>query len=109
MNPSSIEPAPKDIHCNYMIGCSSRWMNTMKAKIVRIGNSQGVRIPKALLEQAGLSADVSFQVTEEGLLISPAPHVRRGWAEAASALQERSSSSPDPFLSTDFDEQEWEW
>lgn len=43
----------------------------MKAKIVRIGNSQGVRIPRTLLDSAGLHGDVDMSVVEDGILISP--------------------------------------
>ena len=34
----------------------------MKTRIVRIGNSQGIRIPKALLEQAGLQGEVESRL-----------------------------------------------
>jgi antitoxin MazE len=44
----------------------------MKGKIVRIGNSQGVRIPKPLLEEAGISGPIEMTVVDEGILLSPA-------------------------------------
>lgn len=44
----------------------------MKGKIVRIGNSQGVRIPKPLLEEAGISGPIEVTVVDEGILLSPA-------------------------------------
>ena len=43
----------------------------MKANIVQIGNSKGVRIPKILLEQLRFEKSVEFQVTPEGLLPRP--------------------------------------
>ena len=42
----------------------------MHARIIKIGNSQGVRIPKALLEETGLSGDVDMTVREGALVIS---------------------------------------
>lgn len=36
----------------------------MKAKLVKIGNSRGVRIPKALLEEAGLVEDIELTVVD---------------------------------------------
>lgn len=53
------------------------------AHLVRIGNSQGVRIPKSLIEQAHLEGrELKFQVVEGGLLITPEKTIRQGWKEA---------------------------
>ena len=92
-----------------MIGHSELLVSIVKSRIVRIGNSQGLRIPRTLLEQAGLSAEVSLHVTEEGLLITPVPQARVGWADAATALQRDEAATEDPFITTDFDEGDWEW
>ena len=56
----------------------------MEAKVVRIGNSQGVRIPKAALQQARLSAGqrVRLHVVEDSIVIRPERKVRYGWKEA---------------------------
>jgi len=50
----------------------------MKARIVRIGNSQGIRIPKPLIEQTGLDGDVEVAVRGNTLVISPATQPRAG-------------------------------
>ncbi len=82
----------------------------MKTKIVRIGNSQGVRIPKPLLEEAGLGDVVELRITESGLVLEPLTRARSGWAEAARLMTESSEAQElDPFLPTDFDESDWEW
>ena len=56
----------------------------MEAKIVRIGNSQGVRLPKAALQQARLSAGqrVRLEVVEETIVIHPERNVRQRWKAA---------------------------
>lgn len=56
----------------------------MEAKVVRIGNSQGVRIPKAALQQTRLSAGqrVRLEVVEDTIVIRPDRKVRHGWKEA---------------------------
>jgi len=56
----------------------------MEAKVIRIGNSQGVRIPKAALQQARLSAGqrVRLEVVEDTIVIRPERKVRQGWKEA---------------------------
>ena len=61
----------------------------VQARIVRWGNSQGVRIPRPLLEQigAGAGADVTIEARDGEIIIRPAPpHPRAGWAESFAAL-----------------------
>lgn len=82
----------------------------MKARLVRIGNSRGIRLPKPLIEQAGLSEEVEIQVRNGAVLIAPARRPRTGWAEAAEKLRERGEDRLlDPVTATRFDEEEWEW
>jgi len=51
--------------------------------LVKIGNSQGIRIPKPLVEQADLEGkELKLQLVKGGLLISPQNSVRSGWKEA---------------------------
>jgi antitoxin component of MazEF toxin-antitoxin module len=48
------------------------------------GNSKGMIIPAALLEQAGLESEADVSVEEGALIVrAPAKSVRSGWAEAA--------------------------
>ena len=66
----------------------------MKAKLVRIGNSRGVRLPKPVIEQAQLTDEVEVSVRDGAVLIRSAAHARAGWAEAklspnARAIRER--------------------
>ncbi len=86
----------------------------MRTRIVRIGNSRGIRIPKALLEEVGLGSEdhpeVELTLVDGSLVIRPLNRVRRGWAEAAAALAEAEGPDrEDPFIPTDFDESEWVW
>lgn len=51
--------------------------------LVKIGNSQGIRIPKPFIEQAHLSgSELKLEVTEHGLLIAPIVAPRQGWKES---------------------------
>jgi antitoxin MazE len=82
----------------------------MKTKIIRIGNSRGVRIPKPLLEQAGLVDQVVLRVIDDSIVIEPAEKPRANWAEAASVLHARGEDGLlDEPVETDFDETEWVW
>ncbi len=56
------------------------------AHLVKIGNSQGIRIPKPLIEQAHLEGkELELQVVKQGLLVTPKKGVREGWKEAIAA------------------------
>lgn len=82
----------------------------MKTKIVRIGNSRGVRIPKPLLEQAGLENEVRLRLVENGIVIEAVGPAREGWADAARELHERAGGGLlEEGIPTDFDQAEWEW
>ena len=90
--------------------CMRGYNVAMDAMIVKIGNSQGVHIPKPLIEEAGLGDQVSLRVVEEGLLIEPTTKPRTGWAEAAQQGQgTQEGSSDDVWGVTHFDSLEWEW
>ncbi|MFN2432727.1 MAG: AbrB/MazE/SpoVT family DNA-binding domain-containing protein [Gemmatimonadota bacterium] len=82
----------------------------MKARIVRIGNSRGIRIPKPLLEQAGLEDEVEICAGEACIVIESAVKPRAGWAEAAKRMRQRGEEGllDEPTL-TRFDRDEWEW
>ena len=83
----------------------------MRAKIVKIGNSKGIRIPKPLLEEAGLVGEVEIAVEDDALVIRPITHPRQGWAEAARAALERGEDLSIDFETgpTKWDLEEWEW
>jgi len=82
----------------------------MITRLVRIGNSRGVRLPKPLIAQAGLSDEVRLRVRDGGILIEPATAPRSGWAEAAQEMHERNEDALlDAPTATHFDETEWEW
>jgi len=82
----------------------------MKAKLVRIGNSRGLRLPKPLIEQAGLSEHVELEIRDDTIVISRAGLARQGWAEAAQSLASRGEDELlDEPVSTHFDREEWEW
>ena len=82
----------------------------MKAHIVRIGNSRGVRLPKVLLEEAQLADEVELQAEPGRIVIRKAARPRAGWAGAARRMRERDEDRLlDPTTPTRFDEKEWKW
>jgi antitoxin MazE len=82
----------------------------MKVRIIRIGNSQGIRIPKPLLEQSGLGEDVELEVRPNQIIIRNADQPRRGWAEAFQRMAEEGDDALlDAEQSSQWDQEEWEW
>jgi len=61
----------------------------MKTRIVSIGNSRGIRIPKPLLEKTGLTGAVEIRAERNGLVIRPVAKPRDGWAAAFQKMAER--------------------
>ena len=57
----------------------------MKGKLAQIGNSRGVRLPKPLLEEAGLTGEVEIRAREGAIVIERVGRPRAGWAEAGSS------------------------
>ncbi len=88
-------------------------MEVIMATLIKIGNSQGVRIPKAIIEQAKLSdKKLEFKVIEDGLLIQPVKKPRQGWKEQfdkASKLTESAFSDQEWLDAPLADTEEWEW
>ena len=82
----------------------------MKTRIVRIGNSWGIRIPKLLLEQSGLRDEVEISVRDGSLVVRSAAKPRAGWAAAFADMAQRGDDAllDDP-VPTRWDEDEWEW
>jgi antitoxin MazE len=84
----------------------------MKTRIVRIGNSQGIRIPKPLLEQTGLRGEVEISALDNALVIRPVSRPRAGWSEAFREMGQRGDDAllddVPPTLSA-WDEDEWKW
>lgn len=82
----------------------------METKIVRIGNSQGIRIPKTLLEQAGLEGDVEIVVEGNSLVIRPLRQPRQSWEASFEEMAARGDDALlDPASPTDWDADEWQW
>ena len=77
---------------------------------MQIGNSRGVRIPKAFLEQAGLRDKIEMEVRGSQLVIVSANHPRAGWDKNFSAAAERDAHGVvEDAVPTKWDGTEWEW
>ena len=81
----------------------------MRMRLVQIGNSRGLRLPKVLLEEVGLVDDVEVRARPGQLVITPVTSARTGWKAAAKRLAAAESGLLDGATTTRFDAEEWEW
>jgi antitoxin MazE len=84
---------------------------SVRANLVRIGNSRGIRIPKPLLEQAGLGNTVRLTVEKGRMVIEPERAPRQGWEGAFAAMAEHGDDRAllGEMIATTFDQEEWKW
>ncbi|MEM8673613.1 MAG: AbrB/MazE/SpoVT family DNA-binding domain-containing protein [Cyanobacteria bacterium P01_G01_bin.67] len=82
----------------------------MKAKIIPIGNSQGIRIPKTIIEQCGFDNYVEMEVKDGSLVLTPIKNIREGWSES---FQSMAVNGDDQLLIDDalgtVSDEDWEW
>jgi antitoxin MazE len=82
----------------------------MRAQIIQIGNSQGIRIPKILLQETGISSEVELEIHADGILLRNISKPRAGWEAQFRSLNE---ADDDLLVSeapgSDFESREWQW
>ncbi len=85
---------------------------TVKTRIVRIGNSQGIRIPKPIMEQLGFGEEVEMEIFPDQLVVRLPHSPRDGWDAQFKAMAEAGDDvllDADAQFISDWDETEWEW
>jgi len=83
---------------------------TVRARVVRIGNSRGIRIPKVWLDQLNLGDEVELAVRQDSLVVRRAHTPREGWDHAFQAMAKTHDDALiDELRSTEWDRKEWRW
>ena len=83
--------------------------------LTKIGNSQGIRIPKALIKEAHLeNVEIDLEVVENGLLLKPIKKsARENWEENIKQVLEKNKNKKDNGILEDFlndsDLEDYEW
>ena len=83
----------------------------IKTRLVKIGNSHGLRIPKLVLDQLNLSADIELEIQDDHLIVRPSTQPRAQWADQFRQMAEHGDDhllDPDLSLST-WEAAEWQW
>jgi antitoxin MazE len=84
----------------------------LKTRIIKIGNSQGIRIPKLLLHQVGLFDEVEVEAQSGQLIVRPSTASRHGWDEQFQTMTMNGDDrllDAEMLVPTEWEASEWEW
>lgn len=81
----------------------------MKALIIKIGNSQGIRIPKPILEQCGFTKEVELEVVNQELIVKALKKPRNNWEVSFKKMAKQQDDKLLETPTTDWENEEWEW
>lgn len=85
----------------------------MKTKLIRIGNSKGVRIPKPILEETGLTDEIELFIREDEIIIRSQANPREGWdalfRDAPDDKDDEMADFHELGMAREWDEDEWTW
>lgn len=83
----------------------------MQIKIIDIGNSKGIRLPQALIQQYDLENGVTVELTKEGIMLSSTHKARAGWEEQFKKATGKLTAEEKTWMDSDnqFDKEEWTW
>lgn len=79
----------------------------MEVSLIKVGNSQGIRIPKKVLEQYEMEGKLHMELSEEGILLKPITQPRIGWGDAFAKM---AAAGDDELLIQDvFEDETLDW
>ncbi len=81
----------------------------MKASIIKIGNSHGIRIPKPVLDQCGFGREVEMEIHNQELIIKSPKHPRKNWAKSFQKMADVGDDKLLNSVETEWENEEWEW
>lgn len=84
----------------------------MRVRVIKIGNSQGIRIPKPLLDQTGIMDDVELEVEKTRIIIRPISDPRPGWEHAFRTMAKNGHDvliDSSETIANSWDAEEWQW
>jgi len=82
----------------------------IRTRITKIGNSQGIRIPRLLLEQSGIGDEVEIEIQDNCLIIRAVSQSRIGWDQAFATMATQGDDRLlDDAPSTLWETLEWDW
>jgi antitoxin MazE len=83
--------------------------NIFKTRIVQVGNSQGIRLPKAMIELTGIKENIEIEVRDNQIVITAASKARVGWGDAFARMVSDGDELAPLAVTDTWDEAEWVW
>ena len=87
-------------------------MNSIKVKIIRIGNSSGIRLSKTLIEQYNMKDEVLLEAKKDSIVIRPVESPRASWEKSFEKMRHRGDDAlldEGTELESEWDQAEWQW
>ncbi len=87
-------------------------MNSIKVKIIRIGNSKGIRLSKSLIEQYNMKDEVLLEAKKDSIVIHPVENPRADWEKSFEKMRLRGDDvllDEGTELELEWDQEEWQW
>ncbi len=81
----------------------------MKASIIKIGNSHGIRIPKPIIDSCNFGREVELEVQDHQLIIRPFPQPRKNWASAFKKMAASGDDQLEEIVDHEWDDEQWQW
>jgi len=81
----------------------------MKTKLIAIGNSKGVRIPRAFIKLCGLTREIEIDIRDRTIIISPPQGPRAGWKQAFERMARQGDDSLIDPAATAWEDEDWQW
>jgi antitoxin MazE len=83
----------------------------MKVKLISVGNSKAIRLPKAFIKQLGDAREVELEIQDQTVIVRSPKPIRQGWAAAFARAAATEKNKP-PIAgrsASSWDETEWTW
>jgi antitoxin MazE len=83
-----------------------------RTRLVKIGKSRGICLPRPLLDQVELDEEVELEVQDGQVVVRPVPRPRRGWEKQFDGMTARGDDrllDSRVFSLTGWDEEKWVW
>ena len=87
-------------------------MNSIKVKIIRIGNSKGIRLSKSLIEQYNMKDEVLLEAKKDSIVIRPVENARTGWEKSFERMRLKGDDvllDKGVELESEWSKKEWQW
>ncbi len=84
----------------------------MTIKLIKIGSSRGVRLPKKLIEKFNFGDELEMEIKKDGLLLKKSANPRLGWYQNIQQELKNEDFTEDLIpgsFKNEFDESDWQW